>query len=78
MAHDVRVGLADGDPVDDSGEFACRDLAVHGGRAVAELGGADGEVEAAVRQQGGSRVGDMAAGRPPASSTRRRPDASYF
>lgn len=57
---DVRVGLADGDPVDGRGEFAGRDLPVHRGGAVAELRRTDSQVEAAVGQQRGAGIGDVA------------------
>ncbi len=63
VPYDVRVGLADGDPVYGGGEFTGCDLLVHGRGAVAELGGAHGQIEGAVGQQSGLGVGDMAAGR---------------
>ncbi|MGY4503057.1 hypothetical protein ACVWYH_007014 [Bradyrhizobium sp. GM24.11] len=63
MAAMGRVGLAQADPVDGGRENRRGDLPVHGAGAVAELGGADGEIEAAIVVERDHRVGDMAGGR---------------
>ena len=54
------VGLAQADAVDGGCERRRRDLPVHGAGAVAELGGADGEVEAAVVVERDHRIREMA------------------
>ena len=57
------VGLPQTDPIDRGVERGRRDLAMHGRGAVAEFGGADRQIEAAVVAQRDPGVGDMAARR---------------